>query len=62
MRKTVTKKKTTLMDVDRPQSQTNSEEGLDSDGNPITVEAAQKMYHSNKNAVFVKKAAFSNTS
>lgn len=53
-------KKASALNVDRPDSRTNSEEGLDEDGNPITVEAAVKMYHANKNPVFIKQPAFKN--
>ena len=44
-----------LSAIGRPDSASLSQQGLDEDGNPVTVEAAQKMYHSNKNTVFFPK-------
>ena len=53
-------KRQRAMERKQSDSDRDEENGLDSDGNPITVSAAQKMYHSNKNTIYCKQPMFRN--
>ena len=38
----------------------DNDDGLDEDGNPVTVQAAQKLFHSNNNGVFCRQPVYQN--